>query len=619
MVISTSTSLEDNNPNYYGSSSELPTNQLTCIEEDKLREEPSTSSDTKSLMTVHNEPEKMLTNVAMKGCTVSPDCSVSSSDICGEESLNSSLSSRHSQSTPSLSSEKGTLPTNKPKKEKLTRIQLSFFVFFEFCVMLYMGFNFGLIVPLHVRQFVTGNSERTFLMAFISTTSSASSIIFGIVTGLISDRILTRFGRRKPFILVCSILMAVTLLLRSAMMSDAVLQKQKWVDSRTTLIVMYVALYWIGNGAVGSVMSAFRSLIPDIVHDSQMGVVSGLFGFTAMLGMIFGLGIFGILKSHIPVWSCSCIVAGLLVPSCFAILFMFKEPVSHFSSSERWIEMASKKQKLDIGEEIVNNVSVQDYDEGPLLEGEPLLQENALFYRSEEKSSIRKVLSSTKSNPFASWNFSFVFLSRAFFNFGTALLFTYTLFFFSDTFQNNFSILFWSNIVKDAVQANSAYLVSVLGMSLVSSVLCGLMSDALGKRFFIFVGTTLVTIGLLGTMIVRSYSLVLVLGIAIGLGVGCYHAVDTALVTSVLDKENAARDLAIWNLSLALPHLIATPIAGVIIGFCDLLFKNGKIPLPHMGYTIIFLIGACCQIMSLLLMLLVGIPKKGKTKASQKK
>ena len=56
-------------------------------------------------------------------------------------------------------------------------------------------------------------------------------------------------------------------------------------------------------------------------------------------------------------------------------------------------------------------------------------------------------------------------------------------------------------------------------------------------------------------------------GMAIaGLGFGVYMAVDLALVVDVLpDKDNAAKDLGVFNIAAALPSSIAPAIAPVIL------------------------------------------------------
>ncbi len=51
-----------------------------------------------------------------------------------------------------------------------------------------------------------------------------------------------------------------------------------------------------------------------------------------------------------------------------------------------------------------------------------------------------------------------------------------------------------------------------------------------------------------------------------GLGFGMYMAVDLALVADVLpDKDNAAKDLGVFNMAGALPFTIAPAIAPAIL------------------------------------------------------
>jgi MFS family permease len=51
-----------------------------------------------------------------------------------------------------------------------------------------------------------------------------------------------------------------------------------------------------------------------------------------------------------------------------------------------------------------------------------------------------------------------------------------------------------------------------------------------------------------------------------GLGFGCYMAVDNALFTEVLPRnEDAGKDLGIANIAAALPQVLAPAVAGLVI------------------------------------------------------
>ena len=100
-----------------------------------------------------------------------------------------------------------------------------------------------------------------------------------------------------------------------------------------------------------------------------------------------------------------------------------------------------------------------------------------------------------------------------------------------------------------------------------ASVIGGRVSDRTGRRK-IFVLTALIVYGLALFVVASASSFNgFLVGMAIGgLGFGVYVAVDLALVVDVLpDKDNAAKDLGVFNIAAALPFSIAPAITPAIL------------------------------------------------------
>ena len=100
-----------------------------------------------------------------------------------------------------------------------------------------------------------------------------------------------------------------------------------------------------------------------------------------------------------------------------------------------------------------------------------------------------------------------------------------------------------------------------------ASVIGGKVSDRTGRRkIFVLTASIVYGLALLVIATASSFNGFLV-GMAIGgLGFGVYVAVDLALVVDVLpDKDNAAKDLGVFNIAAALPFSIAPAIAPVIL------------------------------------------------------
>jgi MFS family permease len=100
-----------------------------------------------------------------------------------------------------------------------------------------------------------------------------------------------------------------------------------------------------------------------------------------------------------------------------------------------------------------------------------------------------------------------------------------------------------------------------------ASLAGGNLSDRTGRRK-IFVLTAAILYGLaMFVLALASDVNGFLVGMAIsGLGFGVYVAVDLALVVDVLpDKDNAAKDLGVFNIAGALPFSVAPGIAPAIL------------------------------------------------------
>lgn len=71
------------------------------------------------------------------------------------------------------------------------------------------------------------------------------------------------------------------------------------------------------------------------------------------------------------------------------------------------------------------------------------------------------------------------------------------------------------------------------------------------------------------------------------MGYGMYTSVDWALANDVLpDKENIAKDLAVWQISFSVPGIVAPLIAGPIL---DRFQEFGRsVHVYDLGYVVIF-------------------------------
>jgi MFS family permease len=111
-----------------------------------------------------------------------------------------------------------------------------------------------------------------------------------------------------------------------------------------------------------------------------------------------------------------------------------------------------------------------------------------------------------------------------------------------------------------------AGLVNLLGI-LVATVVCGPLSDRLGRRkIFVFASSLVVAAGMLFPIFMPTYPGWLLLSLVAGLGFGAFGAVDQALMSEVLpSRASFGKDLGVVNIAATLPQVLAPAIAGLVI------------------------------------------------------
>lgn len=109
-------------------------------------------------------------------------------------------------------------------------------------------------------------------------------------------------------------------------------------------------------------------------------------------------------------------------------------------------------------------------------------------------------------------------------------------------------------------------LISMLAMA-VTSIFGGVLSDKFGKQKPFLYGSAIIMVaGIIAFAFIPQYSVYIVASAIIGLGGGCFTAVDMALVSRILPrKEDAAKDFGLMNVANALPQSIVPAIAPILL------------------------------------------------------
>ena len=330
--------------------------------------------------------------------------------------------------------------------------------------------------------------QNVIAFGVISGISALCAIVAFPVTGALSDRTTSRFGRRRPWIAAGALLFAISLLLLGA---------------QHTLVG--IGTFW-SLAIIGFCVltAALTATISDQVPVGQRGTVSGWLSAPQAIGIIAGILLVTMLS--LGTFLGYAVVAILLL----ALVVPF------------------------------------------LMRPDAVLRED-----QREPWTLRGMLDSLWISPRQYPDFGWTLLSRVLVNFGNAFGTSLLLYFLEFGLGDK-------NAEDDLVIAVLVYMVFVI----IAALTLGRLSDALGRRkSFVFLSSTLQAIAALLLAFVPTFATTLVAAGLLGLGYGCFLAVDQALATQVLpDPETRGKDLGIMNIATAVPQA-AAPLLGAFMVF----------------------------------------------------
>lgn len=351
------------------------------------------------------------------------------------------------------------------------------------------------------------------------------SMLVAPVFGAISDRVITRFGRRKPWIVIGTVMNNVGLL------GLAYFPRAHDMSSLPLFILAFMWVEFWNNVAT----APYAALIPDIVPIEQRGSASGWYGLMNMLGSFVG-GIAGLLFTQNGVTDVVAIYYFIgainFVGLAGTIGFVKELPVSIVLPSIKWKQFARS-----------------------LIE------------------------------PLGDHDFRWVFMTRFLMIMGAYTVQEFLQYFMRDVVKD--FTLFGSRVAENAESAVSFFIITLLIGAVISSLAAGVLSDKLGRKKMVYAASILQAIVPFVFIFFSPFPLVVGLGVVFGLGYGAYASVDWAMASDVLPSEaDHAKDMGVWHVADTLPQVIAVPIAGLLLDRFQVVGQ--VVNLPTLGYTIIF-------------------------------
>jgi MFS family permease len=352
-----------------------------------------------------------------------------------------------------------------------------------------------LLLPQQVEDVVHGASWTDNVLAFgiISGIAGACALITFPLTGALSDRTTSRFGRRRPWILAGVLVFAISLVILSLQTS-----------------IVGVGVFW-STSIIGFCIAsaAITATLSDQVPVNQRGFVSGWISAPQAIGTILGL---------------------VLVTTI-------------------WASIASEQ---SFGYPLVAILLV--VLSLPFI---ATLPDQQLRKDQRPRGGLGTILQGFWINPVKHPDFGWTLLGRILVNLGNALGTTLLLYF----LQYGLGLS-----ATDAVNGLLELTVVYLVFFVVAALILGRVSDRIGRRkIFVYIAAWVQAIAALVLAFVPIFGVAIFAAALLGLGYGCYMAVDQALATQVLpDAHSRGKDLGIMNIATAVPQAVG-PLLGALV------------------------------------------------------
>jgi MFS family permease len=436
-------------------------------------------------------------------------------------------------------------------------------------------------------------AHTPFTLAVVAAPGLVVALLANPFFGLLSDRTPGRFGRRRPYILVGTVLNVVGLV-AMAFLPGALISRHSGNPLAPSILVL------MGGGMFIQLVSncaqaPFHALLPDFIPREQRGQASGVMGLAQLLGSIAGfvvpalfgfnaslllrggqtLGVYnaGIVRAY------AVVAATILILALVTVVFVHEVP---------WCPTVAPASTPSVGNTgnrfalTVGGVALVAAVEVGLLKAPLGLPHSA------DAVSVLQVIVLIVAALGAAWafelhprrtpDFTWVIVTRMLVQLGIWI-------------PLSFLLLIMQHYAK---APNPAAAVALFGTILavtatLTTAIAGAASDRFGRKRMVYVsGGFMALVGaafLLAPHLVASDLLTLayVAGAVFGLGYGTYVSVDWALVADVLPSETTyARDMGVWNIGQSVPQVLA-----VVFG-AWLLALGARLGSEQLGYEFLF-------------------------------
>jgi MFS family permease len=370
--------------------------------------------------------------------------------------------------------------------------------FYWFAVNAHWSAILVFLLPIHAEA-LSESDSKGWTLGLILFPGALVAMVVAPLFGAWSDRLVTRWGRRRPFLVVGTLGNVIGLVVLSLL------------PASQGMLVFYIAVFmWIqlfNNLAT----APYSALIPDVVAPEQRGSASGWMGLMAMLGALAGAGTGFVLK-WIGTSGAYLAISAVLILGMLGTVLFVREP---------------------------NSPPMPPFSWGAFLRGlaEPFRSRDFTWVFLTR---FLVVLGTFTVQEFIEYYMKDVVAPG----------------------EERYALFGWQ-VAASSEEATTWFVLALLGGATLSALVAGRLSDRFGRKLMVYLSGGLQGLVALIFLFAPGFTMTLGLGLIFGLGFGAYQAVDWALASDVLpSQENYAKDMGVWHIAFTLPQVLATPIGG---------------------------------------------------------
>lgn len=459
------------------------------------------------------------------------------------------------------------------------------------------------ILPYLVALFVADAQKNTHL-ATIRVVSLAVAMLVQPVSGMLSDRSRHRWGRRRPFILIGTLVNIVVLLIIGfspqfiGSSLDNTIEPLFGVPTAYVVLLLGVILV---QSAVNITFGALIGLIPDLVPKDQRGRSSGVKAVLELLPA-FLIILIGPWVDRGQIWPVIGIVIFALVVTMLITVLSVEEDPLEVAPKDDVRENIRRLVALMAIFVITTQVAVWIVRSGSTF----LMERGAELWQQITVIGLAGLIGMAGSifigvylgawvgiGKEAQGHKSFIWwvINRLLFLAAVGSIQGFAFFYMQDYFA------------AEDPATMTAILLAVVGVLLIPSALAGgYLADRVGRKRLVAYSGLIAAAGSLLLLFATNFPLVILSGSIIGVGTGLFMATNWALGTDLAPRAEAGRYLGISNLAGAGAGIVGAGIGGPIADF----FNSIRLGL---GYLVIFAIYALLFLLSVVVLRNVHISK----------